>query len=108
VSVLTLWNLFADCLLEVGGLVSEEERDFDMTQCQRPHGEEGFKVIEGMNKGHRPYIEWGIANIPDIDPELILDIGYGGGIVSRYILKKYPKAKGYGIDISEVSYQYAS
>ncbi|AMK13689.1 SAM-dependent methyltransferase [methanogenic archaeon mixed culture ISO4-G1] len=81
--------------------------DFDMTQCQMPHGERGFTVIDGMNQNHRPTIEWGIANIPEIDPEYILDIGYGGGIVSRYILKKYPKAKGYGIDLSEISYQYA-
>jgi SAM-dependent methyltransferase len=84
------------------------EREFDMTQCQMPHGEEGFRVIEGMNRNHRPYIEWGMANIPDIDPRTILDIGYGGGIFTRYALKRYPRAMGYGIDISETSYRYAS
>lgn len=84
------------------------EEGFDMTQCQRPHGELGPSVIDHMNEGHRPGIEWAISQIPDIDPKFILDVGYGGGIVSRLILRRFTKAKGYGIDISETSYQYAS
>ncbi len=84
------------------------EENFDLTQCQKPHGELGPSVIDHMNEGHRPGIEWAIAQIPDIDPKYILDIGYGGGIVSRLVLRRFTKAKGYGIDISETSYQYAS
>jgi SAM-dependent methyltransferase len=84
------------------------EENFDIMQCRMPHGDLGPSVIDHMNEGHRPGIEWAIAQIPDIDPEFILDIGYGGGIVSRLILRRFTKARGYGIDISEVSYQYAS
>ncbi|AMK13695.1 SAM-dependent methlyltransferase [methanogenic archaeon mixed culture ISO4-G1] len=79
----------------------------DMTQCQMPHGEDGYYVIDRMNKNHRPYIQWSLDNMPDIDPKFILDIGYGGGIFSRLALRKFPKAIGYGIDISEVSYKSA-
>ncbi len=86
---------------------TDSKDDFDMTQCQMPHGDRGVSVIDGMNQHHRPVIEWGVANIPDINPRYILDIGYGGGIVSRYVLKKFPEAIGYGIDLSEVSYEYA-
>ncbi len=84
------------------------EENFDINQCRMPHGELGPSVIDHMNEGHRPGIEWAVAQIPDISPRFVLDIGYGGGIVSRLVLRRFPQAKGYGIDISETSYQYAS
>jgi len=79
----------------------------DLTQCACPHGDEGAGVIDGMNEEHVPQITWGMMNIPDIDPRRILDIGCGGGIFTRLILEKYPKACAWGIDISEVSIDYS-
>ncbi|AMK13694.1 SAM-dependent methlyltransferase [methanogenic archaeon mixed culture ISO4-G1] len=77
-------------------------------QFGNPHGDDGEKVMDQMNHSHRPYIEWGLLNLPKIDPKSILDVGFGGGIVTRYILRAFPKAKGYGLDISEDALEYAS
>jgi len=83
------------------------ETRFDMTQYQRPHGDEGYNITAKMNVEHRPYIAYALEQAEGADPKTILDIGYGGGIVSRLTLRKFPKAVGYGIDISEVSYNTA-
>ena len=81
--------------------------DEDLSQCARPHGEKGKRTVEEMNEEHIPQITWGIDNLPNIEPMRILDIGCGGGIFTKLILEKYPKAKGWGIDISEVAIDYA-
>ncbi|MBP5685352.1 MAG: class I SAM-dependent methyltransferase [Candidatus Methanomethylophilaceae archaeon] len=79
----------------------------DLSQCACPHGDKGEETIEGMNEEHVPQITWGLVNLPDIDPERILDIGCGGGIFTKLILEKYPRAKAWGIDISEISIDYS-
>lgn len=83
------------------------EEGFDMAQCEKPYDEIGASYLYDMNRLHRPGLEWAIAQIPDVNPKSILDIGYGGGIVSRLILRRFPNAKGYGIDYSDVSYEYS-
>ena len=79
----------------------------DLEQCAHPHGAEGENTIRGMNEEHIPQIQWGLDNLPDISPKKILDIGCGGGIFTRLALEKYPEAKAWGIDISELSIQYS-
>ena len=81
--------------------------DDDLDQCMNPHGEEGRRTIEEMNRGHVPQITWGIENLPDIKPRRILDVGCGGGIFTRLILERYPEAEGDALDISELSVEYA-
>ncbi len=83
------------------------ENEPDMSQCGNPHGEEGIQVLYDMIEGHRKFIEWSMECIKCPCPRNVLDIGYGSGIFVRYVLKKYPKTMGYGIDISETSYECA-
>jgi len=79
----------------------------DVNQCRHPHGEEGMKTLETMNREHKPQIQWGLDNLPDISPSRILDAGCGGGVFGRMALGKYPGAECDGIDISELSIEYA-
>jgi ubiquinone/menaquinone biosynthesis C-methylase UbiE len=72
-----------------------------------PHGEEGKKTLKEMNEGHVPQIQWGIDNLPDINPKKVLDVGCGGGIFSRLILEKYPGCEVTGLDLSELSVEHA-
>ena len=73
-----------------------------ITQCMKPHGEEGFETIENMNENHREISEFafGIVNIgPD---DNILDIGCGGGVNIEKFLK-LTSGNVDGLDYSEVS-----
>ena len=79
----------------------------DLSQCACPHGDKGKETIDGMNEEHVPQITWGLVNLPEIEPKRILDIGCGGGIFTKLILERYPEAKAWGIDISEVSIDYS-
>lgn len=73
-----------------------------ITQCMKPHGEEGFETIENMNENHREISEFafGIVNIGPYDN--ILDIGCGGGVNIEKFLK-LTSGNVDGLDYSEVS-----
>ena len=73
-----------------------------ITQCMKPHGEEGFQTIENMNDNHREISEFAfdIVNIGSNDR--ILDIGCGGGVNIEKFLK-LTKNRVDGLDYSEVS-----
>ena len=68
-----------------------------------PKGRMGKIMVKGMNKGHTPVSKWGISHIPSKDYKSLLDIGCGGGINLKRFEKKYPSARIYGLDASEVS-----
>jgi len=78
-----------------------------VNQCSYPHGEEGRKTLEEMNEGHRVQIQWGLDSLPDTSPSRIFDAGCGGGIFGRMALEKYPGSECDGLDISELSIEYA-
>lgn len=71
-------------------------------QYRCPQGEDGRKVIEGMNEHHRPLTEWALSKAEG-NPETILDIGCGGGMLLGLLHEKFPEAHLSGIDISEES-----
>ena len=73
-----------------------------ITQCRKPHGDEGFETIENMNENHREISEFafGIVNVGKNDR--ILDIGCGGGVNIEKFLK-LTDSNVDGLDYSEVS-----
>lgn len=73
-----------------------------ITQCRKPHGDEGFETIENMNENHREISEFafGIVNVGKNDR--ILDIGCGGGMNIEKFLK-LTDSNVDGLDYSEVS-----
>ncbi len=79
----------------------------EVNQCRHPHVEEGRKTLEEMNDGHRTQIQWGLDNLPDISPSRIFDAGCGGGVFGRMALEKYPGSECDGLDLSDLSIEYA-
>ncbi|MBO6123645.1 MAG: class I SAM-dependent methyltransferase [Methanobrevibacter sp.] len=73
-----------------------------ITQCRKPHGEEGFETIENMNINHREISEFAFEKITVGENDSILDIGCGGGINIEKFLK-LTSSNVDGLDYSEVS-----
>ncbi|WP_458404852.1 class I SAM-dependent methyltransferase [Methanobrevibacter sp.] len=73
-----------------------------ITQCMKPHGEEGFETIENMNENHREISEYAFECIKVGENDSILDIGCGGGINIEKFLK-LTSGNVDGLDYSEVS-----
>ena len=73
-----------------------------ITQCMKPHGEEGIETIQNMNENHREISEFafGLVNVGSHDN--ILDIGCGGGVNIEKFLKLTSENVD-GLDYSEVS-----
>ena len=72
-----------------------------------PQGDEGIAKLKEMNEHHRPLSEWALCQLPEINPDSILDIGCGGGMMISLLSEKFPNAKIAGIDISETSVNFA-
>ena len=73
-----------------------------ITQCMKPHGEEGIQAIENMNENHRPISEFAFESINVSENDKILDIGCGGGVNIEKFLKLTANNVD-GLDYSEVS-----
>ena len=73
-----------------------------ITQCMKPHGEEGIQTIENMNENHRPISEFAFESINIGENDKILDIGCGGGVNIEKFLNLTANNVD-GLDYSEVS-----
>ena len=73
-----------------------------ITQCMKPHGEEGKQTIENMNENHREISEFAFECITVNSNAKILDIGCGGGVNIEKFLKLTCNNVD-GLDYSEVS-----
>ena len=73
-----------------------------ITQCMKPHGEEGIQAIENMNENHIPISEFAFESINVSENDKILDIGCGGGVNIEKFLKLTANNVD-GLDYSEVS-----
>jgi SAM-dependent methyltransferase len=63
---------------------------------------------EGMEKGHRPVGEQGIAQMSLQADARVLDVGCGSGWATRLIAERVPHGQVVGIDISDEMVQLAS
>ena len=50
-----------------------------ITQCRKPHGEDGIKTIKSMNQGHDGISNFAMECIDTSVDDDVLDIGCGGG-----------------------------
>ena len=73
-----------------------------ITQCMKPHGEEGVETIKNMNENHKPISEFAFECIDVGIDDKILDIGRGGGVNIKKFLKLSTNNVD-GLDYSEVS-----
>ena len=73
-----------------------------ITQCRKPHGDEGFETIENMNENHREISEFAFDKVSVGKNDRVLDVGCGGGVNIEKFLK-LTKGNVDGLDYSEVS-----
>ena len=73
------------------------------SQCRKPIGEDGRKVLVRMNEHHVPLWEFCLERLPASVDGPILDIGCGGGGFLSRLSARYPDAGFAGVDISEDS-----
>lgn len=73
-----------------------------ITQCRKPHGNEGFETIKNMNKNHEDISKFAFECININKNDKILDIGCGGGINIEKFLKLTNNNVD-GLDYSEIS-----
>ena len=71
------------------------------SQCRKPIGEDGRKVLARMNEHHVPLWEFCLERLPESIDGPILDVGCGGGGFLRRLSARYPDAGFVGVDISE-------
>ena len=74
---------------------------------QNPKGFFGKIILWGMNKGHSSLSLWGMSHIEWKQNWNVLDIGCGGGANLVQMLQYCPQGEVYGIDISQVSVDFA-
>lgn len=73
-----------------------------ITQCMKPHDEEGIETIKNMNENHKEISEFAFSLIQVGSSDEILDIGCGGGVNIEKFLK-LTSGNVNGLDYSEVS-----
>ena len=69
----------------------------------KPEGFWGARMVELMNAGHTFVSAWGLSHLELPADAACLDIGCGGGVNVKRLLKKNPRGTVVGIDYSEVS-----
>lgn len=75
-----------------------------LSQCRKPHGKEGIKTIQNMNKNHVDISNFAFECVNIKDNDKILDIGCGGGVNIEKFLK-LTKNNVDGLDYSDISVQ---
>lgn len=73
-----------------------------ITQCMKPHGEEGYQTIENMNENHKEISDFAFECVNVGKNDKILDIGCGGGVNIEKFLK-LTSGNVDGLDYSGVS-----
>ena len=72
--------------------------------CAKPQGAAGRWMVRGMNVGHAPLTDWGLAQLEG-DFQHIGEFGCGGGVTAQKLLHKYPGCTVTAVDYSEVCVQ---
>jgi len=73
-----------------------------ITQCMKPHGEEGYQTIENMNENNKEISDFAFECVNVGENDKILDIGCGGGVNIEKFLK-LTSGNVDGLDYSGVS-----
>lgn len=72
-----------------------------MKNFSKPEGRIGRLIIADMNIGHTSISKWGLSHYAWQPATAALDIGCGGGVNVKRMLKLAPQGTAAGIDISE-------
>ena len=78
-----------------------------LSQCGRPRGFWGRRLVYGMNREHARMTDWALSLIALEGVRSLLDVGCGGGAALLKLSKLAPGAELHGIDYSAISMEIA-
>ena len=79
-----------------------------VSQCQKPTGWLGRFVLWNMNSRHSRVTDWGLSKVSIRKPDIILDVGCGGGRTISKLAVSATQGKVYGLDYSEAAVAVAT
>ncbi len=85
--------------------MTEEQLQQVASQLRKPHGDDGLKTAEWMNKGNRQIHQDTLAALNAEEGDTILEIGMGNGFFVGDILSKHDSFRYTGCDFSELMVQ---
>src|SRR5690348_9970871 len=74
-----------------------------LSQCRKPSGPMGRRVVATMNVTHSALTDWGLAHVHVQAADTILDVGCGGGRTVQKLAALAPAGHVAGIDYSDAS-----
>ncbi|MGH9408099.1 MAG: class I SAM-dependent methyltransferase [Vicinamibacterales bacterium] len=74
-----------------------------LSQCRKPSGPMGRRVVAAMNLTHSGLTEWGLTHVAVRTTDAILDVGCGGGRTVQKLSALAPSGRVTGIDYSDAS-----
>jgi ubiquinone/menaquinone biosynthesis C-methylase UbiE len=73
------------------------------SQFKKPQGWLGRLILRNMNSRHSKVTDWGLSHVSIESPDMILDVGCGGGRTLYKLAERATQGKVYGLDYSEAS-----
>lgn len=74
-----------------------------LSQCRKPRGPLGRRVLLAMNRTHSRLTDWGLSHLSVRPTDTILDIGCGGGRTIQKLAALAPNGSICGMDYSDES-----
>lgn len=74
-----------------------------VSQCRKPRGNAGRRVLQSMNARHSGVTDWGLGHVRVGEAFRILDVGCGGGRTVQKLAAMAARGHVSGIDYSEAS-----
>ena len=74
-----------------------------LSQCRKPSGPMGRRVVAAMNVTHSALTDWGLSHLTVRPADAILDVGCGGGRTVQKLAALAPCGHVDGVDYSEAS-----
>lgn len=78
-----------------------------VSQCRKPSGPVGRRILAAMNQRHSRVTDWGLAHVTIGGAFTILDVGCGGGRTVQKLAAAASEGKVCGIDYSPTSVAHA-
>lgn len=88
--------------------MDEQQLKQTASQLRKPHGEDGVKIAEFMNKGNRDINLNTISIVSPEQDDAILEVGMGNGFFVPEIVSKHPEIQYTGCDFSELMVEEAT
>ncbi len=88
--------------------MDEQQHRQTASQLRKPHGEDGIKIAEFMNKGNRDINLNTISIVNPKPKDTILEVGMGNGFFVSEIVSKHPEIQYTGCDFSELMIEEAT